>query len=169
MAGEPTNRARKTNPALLALMFVIAGALLMAWGAGQLRLAHTSRRWPSVPGRIVTSSINERRDRDRRRQFWADVSYEYQVNGVQYTANRVSFMAYSSSSRAHAQQVVGHYRTGANVTVYYRPGRPAEAVLERGLNAPAVLVPAVGFLFAATGLIVFFRGRGARAGGSQMV
>lgn len=62
------------------------------------------------------------------------VIYEYQVNGETYKSEMIrasdKIMVIQRGSRT-AYDTIDRYPEGANVTVYYNPQNPSEAVLER--------------------------------------
>ncbi len=95
--------------------------------------------WPQVAGKIVTSSTQARnvktfeddladQQSEQQRNF-ANVVYEYVVNGQTLTNDRVSIGEDPGDSEVADQ--VARYPVGKVVAVYYNPRNPKEAVLER--------------------------------------
>ncbi|MEW6030954.1 MAG: DUF3592 domain-containing protein [Chloroflexota bacterium] len=91
-------------------------------------------QWPSATG-TVTASYLERRRSSNNRGFvnYPVVQYSYQVNGQTYAGTKLAPGPEVGGSGAPG--VVARYPAGAQVTVYYDPQNPSDAVLER--NAPA--------------------------------
>lgn len=64
------------------------------------------------------------------------VMYQYRVNGTDYQSRKISpGMEWGGSG---APAVVARYPTGSQVSVYYNPDNPTEALLER--KAPSVMI-----------------------------
>jgi hypothetical protein len=90
--------------------------------------------WPATTGRIVESRVEPKTlpgDRPTIR-FAPRIAYEYSVDGRAYRSGRVAFgdVFWSLAPQA-ARAKVARYPRGAQVTVYFNPRRPQEAVLER--------------------------------------
>ncbi len=71
------------------------------------------------------------------------VKYEYEVNGQLYVGDRVNIGPMQKSVNPRkSQEILARYPVGGNVTVYYNPANPQEAVLEReaaGANVAMIL------------------------------
>ena len=98
------------------------------------RQSRAALAWPSTDGRIVESVVEEKHlpgDRPNMR-FAPRIAYEYSVDGRAYRSERVAFgdVFWSLAPQA-ARAKVARYPRGAQVTVYFNPRRPQEAVLER--------------------------------------
>jgi hypothetical protein len=77
------------------------------------------------------------------------VVYEYQIMSQKYTGERITFGGLPTT-RMGAAKVVQQYPAGAQVTVYYDPGSPTQAVLEPGTGSGLW----VGIIFSAS-LFIF--------------
>ena len=62
------------------------------------------------------------------------VVYEYQVMSQKYTGERITFGA-MSTTRMGATKVVQQYPAGMQVTVFYDPETPNQAVLDPGTGS----------------------------------
>lgn len=62
------------------------------------------------------------------------VRYRYQINGVEYRNNRLSYLVVQGWSKEDMQGLVEEYKliTGATIPVHYNPGDPKDSVLIRG-------------------------------------
>jgi len=98
-----------------------------------IQMAKASTAWPAVDG-VVTAA--ERKRVALRLQ--PHVTYSYAVNGVNFTANRVSFAG--AIPKKEIDHVLARYPVGQTVTVHYQPDNPVQAVLEPG-SAPLVVAP----------------------------
>jgi hypothetical protein len=117
--------------------FGILGTMLLpiaAWVYATMRLeqalAVRSRSWPTVPGKIDTSEVTEKRAY-RSGRYWAlDVRYLYRVGGVDYVGTQLAFAPRWIGSQYTVDSLARRYPVGAAASVHYDPDQPAEAVLE---------------------------------------
>lgn len=105
---------------------VIGLFCVMAWLGGRDQAADTLK-WPSAQGVITDSSVTESHDKDGDREKHASVEYTYAVNGKSYKGHDVNVAA-----SGDADQIAAKYPKGKQVSVYYNPQKPEEAVLEQG-------------------------------------
>jgi Protein of unknown function (DUF3592) len=106
-------------------------ALLMAIGLPFVALR--TARWPTTPGRIVSSGVERYIDTDadgRRTMYRATVVYAYEVNGLEYRGDRVtSGGVMSASFPGAARRAAAKYPVGREVMVHYNPREPGDSVL----------------------------------------
>jgi len=127
------------QPTMITLFGIFFGLALGALAAWSIRRSRQSRRasrdWLTTDGRIVESRVEQKNlgSGDRPGILFAPrVTYEYSVNDHTYRSERIAFSGGVSSLAPQAAQVkIARYPSGAQVTVYYNPKRPEEAVLER--------------------------------------
>ena len=140
-------------PACLVLVLGGLGAAAVIAGRRAQQKAQSSQRWPTVPGTVKTSSINQHKhtrsdaegDFDLYYTYDPVVEYEYSVLGQTLTGRRWTFGSNSFDRQVKARVVVDRYPLGASITVHYNPENPEEATLETaagGTNA-FVIVGAV--------------------------
>ncbi len=86
--------------------------------------------------------------------YSADITYRYAVDGQSYTSSRYWYAGGGSGSQSDAQNTVNRYPAGAQVTAYYNPDKPDQAVLDN--SAPSTTVPyaALGFLWLVVLLLI---------------
>lgn len=118
------------------ILFGLSLGAIAAWFLFRdRRRARAALAWPAAGGRIVESRVEEKRlpgDRPNVR-FAPRITYEYTVDGHTYRSDRIAFAeVFWSLARRAAAAKVARYPAGAEVTVYYDPQRPDQAVLERG-------------------------------------
>ena len=109
---------------------VIAFAIGVALYAVQFRQglrADASKKWPTSPGTVVSSALEQ--SPDNKRRYRAAVRYRYRVGGKDYQSNRV-FWGGNEGRQNHMASVVTSYPAGAKMPVYYNPQNPAEAVID---------------------------------------
>lgn len=142
--------------ALFPLLFLLVGLILVAIGARQLYQGRQSETWPTVTGRIAIAALGKHIDRDNDNStvsttYRADISYDYLVEDVAYVNGDVHFGAMSSSDPSVARRLLQRYPVGKQVTVYYNPARPQQAVLEPGIQGSTWVLPALGLIFSVVG------------------
>jgi hypothetical protein len=135
-------------------IIVFVGAALM-WKGARIQLkAQRAKSWPSVPGRVLESSLRAVLD-NRGRTYRAYILYEYAVGGVTRRSDVWRLGVGTSSFTKGSTEVVERYPVGTAVTVFFDPDNPADAMLEPG-NASWFLFVA-GMLFAGAGVLLLFK------------
>ena len=152
---KPVRTRTKVLVFLMGLLFAGVGAAVLVWGAGVVREAQASESWPTAPGRVLSARMTSHRSDDST-TYGADVQYEYMVDGVRYTGDRVHFGQYSTSDRSYARGILKRYPKGKAVKVYHDPDRPDRSILEPGAGGAAWITPILGgvFLLAGAGMLV---------------
>lgn len=113
---------------------IVAGAFYVLYQNNR-RKALAAASWPSVEGRITTSAVYTRRDRDDGKlEYHSNIAFVYSVNGVNLAGNTVRF-GFENFGKAAAEHVCARYPAGASVPVYYDPANPSRSVLEPGRRA----------------------------------
>jgi hypothetical protein len=112
---------------------LLAVALFLTWFfLRAVRRAADSTHWPVAEGSVIGASLHVTQDSDQHR-FRPLVEYAYSVGGRDYRCSRIQWGGLLDlPSRASAAKVIGHYKTGKPVKVYYNPRQPAVAVLQPG-------------------------------------
>src|SRR5262249_45599526 len=115
--------AAATGFGLLALLFAI----------GYTGMIFQMVRWPTTSGRIISSGVQEYQVSDedgRRTQYKVSVVYSYEVRGRKYTSDRLRMgVTVSGTIAGMAKRTARYYPVGDEVTVYYNPKKPGDAVL----------------------------------------
>ena len=120
---------------LAPLGLILIAATVKTWQARE------ARSWPQTSGKVVSSvaevrdvrvSDDDREDGYRLEQHnFANVVYEYSMDGRKVSCNRISIGEDPGDFQVAAR--LAKYPAGSVVTVYYNPGHPEQAVLERDL------------------------------------
>jgi hypothetical protein len=149
-------------------LFFIVGAGFGLVGGGLVLLALLAivqdllvRRWPSVPGIIRHTALEERQPSPTMTTHRARVLYDYEVGGRSYSSARLAFSRRGGRKAAEAD--MRKYPPGKLVHVHYNPRRPQSAVIERraGLAGTLVLLlPGLMLSAAAAAAIVIALGIG---------
>lgn len=115
--------------------FIISAILLGIILSSQIA-ASKAKNWQSTTGTILMSMLEARRGNKGHYVNYPVVVYHYRVGGASYESRKVSpGMEWGGTG---AGKVVERYPTGSQVTVYYNPENPAEALLER--KAPSAMI-----------------------------
>ncbi len=142
---------------ILGLILAGVGGLATVGTLVDLRSAKRSAAWPQVQGKVLTSSVVKKGGGESN-YYSAEVEYEYAVDGIPYTSDRVRFGGVSAGKRT-AKQVVERYPWESTVTVYYDPQQPASSVLEQkveiGGNTVALLFE---IMLVGVGILLLFSG-----------
>jgi hypothetical protein len=118
------------------LLFAGVGAFLIYKSFRDRKKADTSQTWPSTPGQITEARVVRSRRTDSEGDvdysYAPAIQYTYQVGGQEYTGDNITFgFRQTFGSQAKAEAALARFPTGGQVTVYYDPNNPGEAVLER--------------------------------------
>jgi hypothetical protein len=120
------------------------------------RLSRQWSRWPVARGRVIQSGVEEFEGDDisdsggTSRRYRAAVIYSYEVDGVTYQGDRLTFGTFASSSPRHARRTTAKYPVGSEVKVHYDRLSPGESVINprSGPHLLLWLVAAAIFAFA---------------------
>ncbi|MEK6222016.1 MAG: DUF3592 domain-containing protein, partial [Chloroflexota bacterium] len=126
---------KKTSKAMAyfwSLFFIVVGGLALAitfYFHNQLK---ASESWPSTPGIVIASFIEEYRDAEQVPSYNARVQYQYSVDSVNYSTYQVKFgIEKTYANQNGAGKALAVYPVGQAVTVYYDAADPSNAVLDR--------------------------------------
>lgn len=88
------------------------------------------KEWQSTTG-IITASALERRSRGTNRGYanYAAIRYSYQAGGQAYQGTK--FDLGPALRDKEAKKLIARYPVNTQVTVFYNPQNPSEAVLEK--------------------------------------
>lgn len=131
-------------------LFLLVGAVITSFGVHGLTLGFESKNWPSTEARILESRVERNTSgsgKDRTTSYRAEVTYEFTVDGVTHTGDRVAAADLGRGKSVHAKRIVTRYPKGGKASVYYRPDNPAKCLLEPGVQPQTFIMPSVG-LFA---------------------
>ncbi|HOV91443.1 MAG TPA: DUF3592 domain-containing protein [Syntrophorhabdaceae bacterium] len=150
-----TKRAKGRNWMLL---FVLGGLVVLVYGISLIYEAISSYTWPVCKGKIITSEVSLRKNikgGSIDKTYTAHVIYEYNVNDILFTNDRIFWGQYNSGIKSLMQNIVDKYPVGKEVSVYYDPRKPKNAVLERNINWATIAIPFFGLIFITIGFIGF--------------
>ena len=90
-------------------------------------------KWPTTTGTVLMSTLESRRTNNGRHAQYPVVLYSYQVGGRSYEGNRIA--PGPEVGGTGAPKRLAKYGTGTQVTVYYNPNDPSDAVLETTVSS----------------------------------
>jgi hypothetical protein len=136
---DPITQKRRRCYAFLGLGGLLAaiGLFLVPVAIYRIAQAMQSSNWPTAPGVIRQSEyitvLVPRQRKGSLQEHVLQMSYDYEVNGQQYTGTRRTMMSATTLSEQTARDIVAKYPVGSNVKVYYNPSNPSHCCLETGL------------------------------------
>jgi len=129
------------------------GMGIVGYGVWTLIKSVRTNDWPVTDGVIQSAQKKfHRDDNDGNGTYSAEVTYTYQVAGVNYDGNKIA-IGQMSSSAAYAQGVLNRYPIGKTISVHYAPDNPTDAVLETGVHGGSWIGLVVGTFFTLFGLM----------------
>ena len=140
------------------LLFAGVGIFLVLRTQRNKKKAEVSQAWPSTLGQVTDSHVKRSEstdaDGDTTTNYSAQVAYTYQVGGQDYSSQKVTFgFTPSYSNQSKAQGEADRYPVGKQVTVYYDPSKPSDAVLERQVSGGKVVM-ILGIIFIVIGVCI---------------
>jgi hypothetical protein len=163
MREPPPDSAERVIITLITL-FVCFWLAVVASGIGLQVLSairqHRARQFPTTVGRVTLSSVEKEwvqpKDKTKppRAYYRPEVQYQYELDGKVYRGSRSRYddRKQSDSDPELAARRAAAHPKGSEVTVFYNPRDPEDALLEPGL-APRDLFFFPGFAFVAFGLL----------------
>ena len=147
-----------------AVGFIAVVAVLLIGGVASIIIAirnavrgYATRNWQRVPGRILRSFVLVYTGDDGK-GCTATVEYEYRAaDGSAYKGTRLRFGHTGSWTRARAERLLAPFPPGATVDVFFDPGRPADAVLVRGVSLGNTGIFLAGVAFLSVAWAMLFR------------
>lgn len=150
----------------LAILFIAIGIGLIILHRRQKRKAEESASWLETIGIVNESKVQQGtnvmmsndEDNDGTPVFIPEISFTYQVAGLDYTSNRLTFGGKKSfSKRDNAEKVTALYPVGSQLPVYYDPKNPKEAVVDRTTKISSMIL-IFGIMFVIIGLVTILIG-----------
>jgi hypothetical protein len=91
---------------------------------------NATQTWPTVTGKITASKVKRQHDSENGPVEYPHISYTYEVNGKKHHSSNI--MAGGELGGVNVESTLARYPLGSQVTVYYDPQNPKDAVLEAG-------------------------------------
>lgn len=145
---------------LIGIALLAVGVLVFFIRRRSAELQAASVNWPTADGRITDAKLHSWRDTNSKRlNYMARVWFGYQVDGVDYTSEKISWggRPYSPIS-AEAEKTLAKYPVGSGVRVYYNPQKPKQSVLEPSEKGGLAVMTWIMVTFAIMGAVFFVVG-----------
>lgn len=141
---------------LFTLGFILVGGLFLFRAVKSRLQVKQARSWPSVKGKVTSSEVQEDRFRNPTGKasiaFIPAVEYEYNVSGVSYTGERVTFGS-TSYDYIISSKICEKFGAGSTPDVFYNPADPAESVLApKSTEGVRSMIP--GIFLIVTGILI---------------
>ena len=151
-----------------AFIFLLIGSGAVLAGLQTIKKNTLASSWPTTQGTIIDSTLerySKRNDEGNMRAYYRPlITYQYEVEGEEFTCNQVRVTGFSSSTmRSHEEKKLEKFPVGGQVTVHFDPSNPYDALLEikKGkINLALILGVAMlgGFLYFAYRIAMGFGG-----------
>jgi hypothetical protein len=154
-------RIRSWFLAIFGLPFFAIGVFFVFKTALSVFDAMQMASWQQTPGTLISAELSHHRSDDTT-TYQAEAEYRYQVDGVEYSGERVAIIS-GNDNIGDFQQQLGRklkrlHSTQQPVPVYYNPANPSEAVINRDLRWGMIGFNAIFIVLfggAGLGLIIF--------------
>ena len=142
---------------LIFFAFIVLIGLIGAWN--NYKNAKASESWPSTNGFVISSKVktDPGKSDDDEPRYTASITYQYTIDGIEYTGEQISFNAGTFLQKGKADSLVLRYPKGKKVKVYYDPEKLHDAVLERGRSSNTNLPIGIGIFILFVCLILIIR------------
>jgi hypothetical protein len=131
MAGK----AGSLGVALFGSIFLAVGVGAGFYSVRTLLRAEAMRAWREVPAQVTSCELDVARGSKGSRSYEVRATYQYEVDGVRYTGDRVSLHAGHDNIGRFHQRTYAQLRQSREgveaVSCWVNPDRPAEAILIR--------------------------------------
>lgn len=137
------------------LVFIGVGIYLILRSRTGTQKSRRSMNWPSLTGKVLEARLIESTsidsDGDSSTTYRPYIRYEYEVDDVTYTNDKIDLgMVVSTSGTKKAQEILSRFSLGSSVLVYVNPNDPTDSVLEQKASTSGLLV--IGIAMLVTGL-----------------
>ena len=148
-------------PAVLMFLFFgfIAAFTLFALMSTALDIleARRAKNWPVTQGVVLVSEAQM----DPRGRYLPSVRYRYSVAGRVYIGQRIAIGPQASGGKERAEILAAFYPVGKDISVFFNPERPDEAVLavERMAEGVWLMFTFVPLMLILATIITYFQAR----------
>jgi len=137
------------------VMFSILGLFVLVLGVSVIVKKIRSRNWPFAIARVVSSDVVQEKRKRGAMMYSAEITYEYKVDGVDYSSDNIDGLANGSSNPEPANKTVLEYPVGRQIEVYYNPSNPKSALVDRSVSLWNYAIVLLGLIFSSIGAYLF--------------
>lgn len=154
----------QSDPLAVSLTIMLAGIGLVVWRIWKSRRIKAISSWPETAGSIVDHDISkvdisDADDHGADYRFDPVVKYTYNVEGKVFHGSKIGINTprFTMGSKAE-QYLLEKYPIGKEISVFYNPSKPADAVIDRGAAAKSSMSSAKNIFVVAIGVLLFMVG-----------
>ena len=130
---------------------IALGVLILILGTIFVRVPQSISTffWARTHGTIISSRVIERCCNSYTEGSYPEISYRYAVGDRQYMSTSIEALYVANQWGGAVHSTVERFPAGQEVTVFFNPQEPTQAVLEQGMRTSlplALLVLAAGFV-----------------------
>lgn len=116
-----------------------------------------SMRWPATRGKILSSSVSSwNMSGEVEKLHEAKMEYQYEVDGKLYSSKRVYYGDWlATNSSSYVRKITEEYSIKTDCMVYYKPRKPQNAVLIRGITPPVYSLLVFGLVFIGSDICIY--------------
>jgi len=155
MENRIKSKATTSAIVILGLGFLLIGTFaLLFWAYGFICLVN-AQNWVPSDCKIISSEKICNGD-----DFSAQIYYEYNFEGKNYTGCKIRIFERSDNCGKAASFYLKKYRKGRTSTCYVNPATPEEALLEKNITIDDIVLPcglSILFIIAGTSVLAFVR------------
>ena len=138
----------------IGFIFLLFNTIFLAVIFSAQKDASAAKKWPTTVGTVLMSTLESRLTNNGRHAQYPVVFYSYQAGGRSYESNRIA--PGPEVGGTGAPKRLAAYQTGSQVTVYYNPNNPSDAVLETKVPSLFWLWFALILVDLVLGVVAFF-------------
>ncbi len=150
-------RTAPTKTQILSIPLII-GIILIVFGARFILLAEATKDWQKIDATVtkvnlIKTTSSTSTTTSKQKKFDISVLYRYQVNGKQYQSDKYSYgdgktVKSRLKNKLVAQQWLqkSPYQTDNEISIYYNPKKPQQAVIKTGSNIWTFIPLIIGLL-----------------------
>lgn len=129
---------------LFALVWCAAMVFIDSLGVPGVLRQIRSTAFPTTPGTITHSEVTKTGEPKSQARYRWKIEYRYNVDGHAFTGDQVKFGTMTfGSGRGQSEHYVAEYPVGKEVTVFFNPAAPGEALLQPGFLPDHLLLALV--------------------------
>ena len=142
---------------LVGVFVILFGIIISIFGFKTLNELNNAKNWNKTLG-VITYSGTEQSSVSLGKGgyksiYYANISFNYSVNGVNYSSDRATLTKTSGNYR----ELLDKYPANKTVDVYYDSNDPGNSILEINFNWNDFVLPIVGIIFIILGLIALIK------------
>ena len=137
------------------VVFILVSLLAATTAIKDWRRFRESDNWVPATAQIVSGNVSAQRG-SKYTTYEVNIRYTYAVLGQNYESGQLSFGSEGTGhdTRKRAEKVIARYPAGSQVTIYYDPNNPQQAVLERKYDSTGAIIAMIFGAFG-VGIIIY--------------